>query len=576
MPRPRFRLGLTELTLHRRRDCIKVRDRAAAETIIDAYLEAGSITELERDFNVAPGDRTAIRARLISALLHGDLFLIRLDTVRPLQTRVPQWLEPRDEPAPAFVPLREPTWVAFTIVHESGAGYPGARLNVMLPDGEIRVVALDDASRVRIDDIPDSGSCRIRPRSGPLSLPDGAPRTGAPSISLQPPDTRMEAGSDASVSVSTGSEHRIVVVEPVVAKPRAKCVRLYGALFALNKSFLLPSALEGVRLLEHMYATMPGAEILVVGHTDTTGSATRNQSLSLQRAESVLAYCRDDVEAWYANYSTGMDHSRRWGPAEDLAMLSALPHGSTPYYGPHHEEHSLPAAIRRFQEAHRLVPDADAGRITRRAMIAAYMAADGTSLPAATTMIAHGCGQWFQVVPTEDDVDEPKNRRVEIFFFADGVDPRPGASTSTAGAPEYDAWRENVEEERTFTPSEAGLGSLLVATDIHIFNSDRHGTRFVLRSTDGAYEREMVAGEHGHVHEEHLDLVFEEMPRGSFYTLAVEHTDGRRYELFSDVPYLELGVRSRPHSETIVPPDPAHWPKDEAAGDTSTEDQEEG
>lgn len=563
MTRPKIRRGFTELTLHRRRDYLQVRDRAQAESLADAYLEEGWRSILDRDFNLGIGDDAEIRDRLISRLLHGDLFLTRDDVVRRLDRIEPSWLEPREHRDDPLAPLREPTFVAFTILHECGARYPGARLNVMLPDGEIRTVTLDGASRARLDDVTEPGICRIRPRGGPLTLPDGTP-VGAPIITLQPSDTRMDAGSDASVTLRTGADHRIVVVEPVVVTPRAKCVRLSGALFALNKAFLLPDALEGIRVLKHMYDEIPDAEILVVGHTDTTGSSSRNQSLSLQRARAVVAYCQDDVETWYAFYGPDMDHSRRWGPPEDLAMLSALPRAGVPFYGPHHEEHSLPAAIGRFQEAHGLVPDCDAGPITRRAMIAAYMAVDGTTLPAGVAITAHGCGEWFPKVPTGDDVDEPENRRVEVFFFKDGVDPKPRGSTSTKGSGEYPSWLEKVEEERTFRPSEAGLGSVMLDTDIEVDHAKKAGVTFRLVSTDGAYDQAKTPQDHGVAVGGYVRIEFDGLPKGSFYTLTIVYATGTEDALFEDIPFYELSLLSAPRSDDLVDPFSTD-PSDQAA-----------
>lgn len=95
MTRPKIRRGFTELTLHRRRDYFQVRDRAQAEALADAYLGEGWRSILDQDFNLGIGEDAEIRERLISRLLHGDLFLTRDDVVRPLDRIEPSWLEPR-------------------------------------------------------------------------------------------------------------------------------------------------------------------------------------------------------------------------------------------------------------------------------------------------------------------------------------------------------------------------------------------------------------------------------------------------------------------------------------------------
>jgi len=74
-------------------------------------------------------------------------------------------------------------------------------------------------------------------------------------------------------------------------------VRLVGAFFDTNKCFLLPSAMTGIRKLVAVYDKHPKGEMLIVGHTDTSGDPSYNDPLSLERAEAVKAYLTDDVDA---------------------------------------------------------------------------------------------------------------------------------------------------------------------------------------------------------------------------------------------------------------------------------------
>jgi hypothetical protein len=323
--------------------------------------------------------------------------------------------------------------------------------------------------------------------------------------------------------------------------------------FALNKAFLLPEALEGIRLLRHMYDKFPEAEVLVVGHTDTTGKARRNLSLSLERAEAVVAYLRDDADAWLRFYSKETDFSRRWGLPEDLAMLSALPRGGAAYYGEHHEEHSLEAAVRRFQAEHDLPSTGKTDAATRRALVIEYMAADATSLPAETTIVAHGCGQSFLAIETEDETAEPENRRVEVFFFTEGIEPKPPKTTSEPGSPEYGAWLEAIEEERTFRPSAQGTGTLLVVTDIPAALADATSPEFRLVSSDGSVDV-TVSPRDGTVENGSVVFNFRELPRGAFYTLTVVEVSGTTTILFEDVPYPELAGVSSSLDPHIIDP----------------------
>lgn len=222
--------------------------------------------------------------------------------------------------------------------------------------------------------------------------------------------------------------------------PRVFRARLTGMLFDTDKAFLLPSAMHGIRGLRLYYDQHPGLSVLVTGHCDTVGDPGYNEALSRERADAVAAYLVEDVDTWLAHY-TGSAASRAWGTTEDQHMLSALPDGEPPYYaGPIDgiAGTGTQAAVSRFQVDHGLVEDGVAGPITRRAMIEAYMALDGTTLPAGTEMKTHGCGEHHLAVPTADQTDEPRNRRVEVFLFEGEIDPPP--RPSCGGCTEYPEW----------------------------------------------------------------------------------------------------------------------------------------
>ena len=236
-------------------------------------------------------------------------------------------------------------------------------------------------------------------------------------------------------------------------------------------------------------------------------------------------------------------------------MLSTLPFGvSPPHYDASHNRHSLPEAIKRFQTEHDLVVDGDAGPVTRQAILTEYMAADETTLAKDVRMTAHGCGQSFLAVETGDDVEEPNNRRVEVFFFPRGVEPVPTAKTSGSEVPWYPAWLDVIDEERTFTPNEAGHGRLYLVTDIESTHVEAAGVTFRLEATDGAYCQlldPVADGIHKHGR---IDLDFTARPRGSFYTLTAIYRSGAETRLFDDVPFPELGVISKTRDEELVGP----------------------
>lgn len=228
--------------------------------------------------------------------------------------------------------------------------------------------------------------------------------------------------------------------------PRSIRVRLTGLLFELDKTLLLPKALKSVRRLGSIYKKLPGAEVLVVGHTDTSGKPAYNQTLSEERADVVAAYLEDDVDAWVKRYHVPQ---RAWGAREDALMLSALSDEKGPFVA---TPGSAPpkASVERFQthtnatRGTTLKVDGIPGDQTRTELVRAYMAKDEATLPAGTTLVVHGCGESHPEVKTGDSVALEANRRVEVFFFEDRIDPpaptKPGACT------EYPAWRDGVGE----------------------------------------------------------------------------------------------------------------------------------
>lgn len=225
---------------------------------------------------------------------------------------------------------------------------------------------------------------------------------------------------------------RYVCRKPIDAPltPAAACVRLSGMYFDTNKCFLLDDALPGLERLVALQAQNPGSPVLVVGHTDTSGDPAYNDTLSLERAQAVVAYLRDDVEAWLAWYDDSKPVKKRWGAVEDERMFRRVRDGQA----------LSKEAIRAYQRDRELDDDGVIGPKTRRALIGDYMAVDGTSLPTDAQTTAHGCGESFPVVDAGDGVDEQQNRRVELFVFPKAIEPAPAGDISKAGSTEYAQW----------------------------------------------------------------------------------------------------------------------------------------
>jgi hypothetical protein len=129
---------------------------------------------------------------------------------------------------------------------------------------------------------------------------------------------------------------------------------------------------------------------------------------------------------------------------------------------------------------------------------------------------------------------------VEVFFFQDGIDPMPGATNSQPAAPEYAAWNDAVEEERTFTPSLAGRGMLRIDTDVEFEWASESQAVFVLRAVDGSYETAASLADNAIGVDGYVVVELRDLPCASFYTLTIRYTDGNEEVAFSDIPYPEL------------------------------------
>ncbi len=224
------------------------------------------------------------------------------------------------------------------------------------------------------------------------------------------------------------------------------CLRLIGMHFDTNKNFLLPDAMKGIQSLIDIYKQHPDSELLVVGHTDRSGSPSYNDPLSVERADAVAAFLTDDVDAWLARYKTSVSSEKRWGTIEDNHMLESLADFPT--------KPATQSTVEWFQETRGLGVDNDAGPETRRQLITEYMAHDKTTLPAGIEMVTHGCGENFPLDEAgEIDTNAPdgekddKDRRVEIFVFdPPGIRPKPKGKNSKKGSKEYPEWRRRTTE----------------------------------------------------------------------------------------------------------------------------------
>lgn len=341
---------------------------------------------------------------------------------------MPRTPQPGDKPITSPPPPTPDQRFAVVLVDEIGEPLVGATLS--FTGTEVGEAVTDDAGRVELT-AEQVQTCSVRVDYDAIVEELVARWTSVRAGALVEDNDQATVrllGDDNPALVFSGEEHRLSV------QPRVDRFIAEGLLFETDKNFLLPSALPAMTTVVTHYGRTPGFEVLVVGHTDRTGAVAHNDALSLSRAEAMAAFLRDDVQPWLSQYEASVPAAQRWGTHEDALMLAALPDVAARPAGV--------GAVQHFQQTRGLLVDGVAGPQTRQALIADYMATDGTTLPSDATLFAHGAGEHFSRSDAPDGTDSAEDRRVEVFFFppATGVLPPPPAANSGPDDPEYPEW----------------------------------------------------------------------------------------------------------------------------------------
>jgi len=370
--------------------------------------------------------------------------------------------------------------IDFTLHDDQGKALSGVQVKIRLASGEVIAATTDGDGHVHIDDKP--------PGAYTVEIPGGG--TALTNIDLNVEDAEGDpvTGASGTVTLSDGTE--IVVMtdgkgevhltdvppgqytfklddegsgaiaahpddspaaderKPEPEGPDTASVQaaLEAAHFDTDKALPLPGAIPVFRAVAALLQRESSRVLLVVGHADAVGGAAHNLELSADRAQAVAAYIRDDADAWMRFY----DHptaSARWGTREDQLMLSALPHGESPYYDGEIDGVAGPitrAAFKELQKKNGLPQTGKADRATRRALALEYMQAEGTSAPAADFRTL-ACGERHLL--EQSGGASRANRRVDVFAFESGeIVPAPDdcREGKHPGCEVYDRWKKAV------------------------------------------------------------------------------------------------------------------------------------
>jgi flagellar motor protein MotB len=302
VPPRRFRVGLDELHLVRRRDVIHVRDRDRADRIAEQIIG-------ENDDSGADTQRRA----LANALAAGELLLVRVDEA------------PRSLDRPTVRPLVGPpgsrpsevvsTWVQLEVVHETGGTFEGARFVIELPNGDLVDGVLDEASTWRLEPIQGGGPCKVRFYEPLVLSEEQQRRPSTAPARIDGRDIAARVGTAPDLRISTGRTHKVAVRPP----PPVQMLRIEAGVFAAGSAFPTPALM---RVLDHLAARLPDApklQVTPIGHADGAGDDASDKALSDRRARCIRAVLLEDLEELDA-----IADEEGWSLREDQAMLRGI------------------------------------------------------------------------------------------------------------------------------------------------------------------------------------------------------------------------------------------------------------
>ncbi len=203
--------------------------------------------------------------------------------------------------------------------------------------------------------------------------------------------------------------------------------------YSFDRAFVEPCLREVLQEVhQRVQQGPPDEKILIVGHTDKSGSDVYNQSLSERRARGIFAFLtfgdhqNDSVAEWDQirhQKPPGVVRTINddWGTTQYQYMLQDLGFFTDWVNGQHGETTS--AAVRRFQTSKGLPTTGQVDDATWPELIRAYMAQDNFTIPqnkflpncSGEILKWLGCGETDPVRPDKANGWRP-NRRTEILF----------------------------------------------------------------------------------------------------------------------------------------------------------------
>lgn len=351
----------------------------------------------------------------------------------------------------------------------------------------------------------------------------------------------------------------------------------------------VPTGFDALRTCYLHAQEHPDRRILVVGHTDTTGSETYNVELSEKRADSLVFLLLGLREEW-----AKITHEKH--RVDDIQKILQWVHrwrGWDCDPGPidDREGPRTKKATEDFQKTYNrefgasISVDGIVGKQTWRAIFDLYIKTLAERLATTIAGLAEfrarlrflddarkavGCGEYWPIEERRrNDYRSETNRRVEILFVETGQEPR---TDCHAGRSQCDPNRCELYNPKTyrFVPIRCDASCVTSVFDVFFELSESGGTledRLRLVSEDGVYDRTLSRTDAQPEGERLRRIRFTEVPVGKRYTLFHLMVEGAPVVVFYSIPFERLNDFGDPTPEPEFRTARRLEPKSESSSD---------